>query len=378
MNPLSTASLSAQIPRTGEPVDPVRLFQPFQADLDQVRNLIAERIFREEAFGELLHETGSGGGWDMWDHPEWLVRIVQAGADECPLTAVKRMAEHLAARGGKLYRATLILAILRALKCASPKSITLAAALELIHLATLLHDDVIDEAEMRRGKPSMPTLFDNAPAVLMGDHLYARAFEMLSECGVMPIVAAACRATSAMCRGEVEQLHWIGRCDIPESAYFRLIEMKTAALIACCAHSSALLAGREEDAPLWSDFGNTLGLVFQMADDLLDFTSDPETLGKATGSDAADGKFTLALILHREALGEGGEGLRRFLANCGSPQEIAAALEEAGRLDQVRRRIVDLQGLCHRQLEMLQSRVPASQGFDFLHHLVEFTGARNR
>jgi octaprenyl-diphosphate synthase len=287
------------------------------------------------------------------------------------------MAEHLVARGGKLYRATLILAIIRALSRAHPKAVTLAAALELIHLATLLHDDVIDDADIRRGKPSIPTLFDNAPAVLMGDHLYARAFEMLSECGVMRIVASTCRATSAMCRGEVEQLQWIGRHEIPEEVYFRLIQMKTAALIGCCTESASVLCHREEDADRWYQFGDTLGLVFQMTDDLLDFTSDTQTLGKQAGSDAADGKYTLPLILLRDRLG-GGEALRRFLEGTSTPREIVEKLTDEGCLDKARERVLDLQKVCHRLLEQLRKGSDDHTAFEFLHGLVDFTGARNR
>jgi octaprenyl-diphosphate synthase len=287
------------------------------------------------------------------------------------------MAEHLVGRGGKLYRATLILAIIQALSKSNSKAVTLAAALELIHLATLLHDDVIDEADIRRGKPSMPTLFDNAPAVLMGDHLYARAFEMLAECGIMRIVSSTCRATSAMCRGEVEQLQWIGCHDIPEEAYFRLIQMKTAALIGCCTESAAVLCGCEEESESWYQFGNSLGLVFQMADDLLDFTSDTDTLGKQAGSDAADGKYTLPLILLRERLG-GAESLRRFLEGTATSSEIADKLKVEGCLLKVRERIRDLQKVCHGHLDRLQKGNHEASAFEFLHCLVDFTGARNR
>ncbi|MCA9434826.1 MAG: polyprenyl synthetase family protein [Candidatus Omnitrophica bacterium] len=377
MNSLSTVSPSIDPRKTAPNRGLSDLLEPYQSDLSQVREMIAERIFRQEGFGELLISTGGQADWKEWDHPDWLLRLLESGEDSASKSTPLRMAEHLVSRGGKLYRATLILVIARTLAAENPKTVTLASALELIHLATLLHDDVIDNADLRRGKPSMPTLFDNAPAVLMGDHLYARAFEMLSECEIMRIVSATCRATSAMCRGEVEQLQWIGRHSIPEEAYFRLIEMKTAALIGCCSESTAVLCGREDLAEDWYRFGNTLGLVFQMADDLLDFTSDPETLGKQTGSDAADGKYTLPLILFRERIG-GPEALKNFLSEAGGPEEIADRLREEGVLDQVRERILELQKICHEQLDRLLKDCRDDDSLEILHRLVDFTGSRTR
>ncbi len=377
MNSSSTVSPSLDVRNPSAPPDLSQILITFDSDLHQVRTLIAERIFREESFGELLIATGVSGGWREWDHPDWLIRMLEPESSTMPATTPSQMAEHLVARGGKLYRATLILAIINALSDNQQKGVTLAAALELIHLATLLHDDVIDNADMRRGKPSMPTLFDNAPAVLMGDHLYARAFEMLAECEIMRIVSATCRATSAMCRGEVEQLQWIGDYEIPEEAYFRLIEMKTAALIGCCTESASVLCGKEEQSEEWYRFGNTLGLVFQMADDLLDFTSDPATLGKQTGSDVADGKFTLPLILFREGQGSG-EKLRTFINEAGSNERITKRLREEGVLERVSERIRDFQKVCHRHLDNLQKKNSSNESFEILHTLVDFTGNRTR
>ncbi|MCA9417437.1 MAG: polyprenyl synthetase family protein, partial [Candidatus Omnitrophica bacterium] len=133
----------------------------------------------------------------------------------------------------------------------------------------------------------------------------------------------------------------------------------------------------EDLAEDWYRFGNTLGLVFQMADDLLDFTSDPETLGKQTGSDAADGKYTLPLILFRERIG-GPEALKNFLSEAGGPEEIADRLREEGVLDQVRERILELQKICHEQLDRLLKDCRDDDSLEILHRLVDFTGSRTR
>ncbi len=344
-------------------------------ELEMVRELIAERVFLEESFGELLAATGEQLNWDGISMPEWLERMcvdIEPGE-----TLVKRMSRHLLAQGGKLFRATLILLSIRALSPHEERGPKLAAAMELIHLATLLHDDVIDHAEIRRGRPSLPSVFDNTPTVLMGDHLFARAFELVTECGHLGIISSSCRATSAMCRGEIEQLQWINHTDVTEEVYFRLIERKTAALMASCTESAALLCGLNEVRGEWYRFGLALGLLFQMTDDLLDFTGDERVVGKQTGSDAAAGKYTLPLILLRDRLGSP-EALQTFLSSVSSPLEIREKLGSLGVFQEVRRRLAEMAGTCQTMLANLSSTCQDHEAVASLEDLVAFVVSRDR
>lgn len=343
---------------------------PVALGLERVRELITERVFRDEEFADLLLATGEKAGWDRMVLPEWLQRIAVVPVNGYQ-SKTRAMSEHLMGRGGKLFRASLILSILRSLSPKEDRGPKLAAAMELIHLATLLHDDVIDRADFRRGSPSLPALHDNSPTVLMGDHLFARAFELIAECEHMGLISSSCRATSAMCRGEIEQLQWIGRADVPEQAYFRLIEMKTAALMASCAEGAAILSGLANRRGEWYRFGLSLGLLFQMTDDLLDFVADQRVLGKQTGSDAAAGKYTLPLILLRERLG-GPEALETYLTERSGSGELSRSLESEGVLEEVRVRLHQLADSCREQLRSLSADAADPPAFDALYELVDF------
>lgn len=375
MNSSQLASTALREPVIAPVKDLAEVALPVSNGLDRVRDLIAERVFREESFGELLAATGEKVGWENILLPEWLERMLYHIPSDGE-SKTRAMSLHLMARGGKLFRATLILSTLRALGPVDERGPKLAAAMELIHLATLLHDDVIDRADVRRGSPSLPRLYDNAPTVLMGDHLFARAFELIAECGNLAIISSSCRATSAMCRGEIEQLQWIGRPDVPEEAYFNLIEMKTAALMASCTESAALLAGHAAERGDWYRFGLALGVLFQMTDDLLDFTADEEVLGKQTGSDAAAGKYTLPLILLRDRLG-GPAAFKAFLDSGPSPKIFRDFLSKNSVLEEVRDRLRDLAETCRNQLQHLSAGHPHSAAFEPLFDLVEFVVARD-
>ncbi len=343
-------------------------------ELETVRTLISERVFLEESFGELLAATGERMSWEQVSLPGWLEQMRVDGAPG--ETLIDRMSRHLLAQGGKLFRATLILLSVRALTPNEERGPKLAAAMELIHLATLLHDDVIDRAEVRRGRPSLPSVFDNSPTVLMGDHLFARAFELIAECGHLGIISSSCRATSAMCRGEIEQLQWIHHADVTEAIYFRLIERKTAALMGSCTESAALLCGHHKDRGEWYRFGLTLGLLFQMTDDLLDFTGDELVFGKQTGSDAAAGKYTLPLILLRNCLGSP-QALQAFLDSASTPLVIRERLANLGVFQEVRRRLGELADTCRNILAGLSTHCQDREAVACLEELVDFVVSRD-
>jgi len=355
--------------------DLTELLSPLADDLKSARGILTERIFQAEDFSERLLIARNAAAQDASELPGWLERITEIpDKDDGSLAA--EMAEHLITHGGKMFRSALVLAVIRACGGGAQDAAKLAAAMEMIHMATLLHDDVIDRSDTRRGAASMPARFDNSPTVLMGDHLFARAFELLSECGRVEIVASAARATSKMCLGEVEQLEWIGRADIPEEVYFRLIERKTAALMASCCETAAFLCENDSHVEEWNKFGCLLGLIFQMVDDLLDFTADEQRLGKAVGSDAEAGKYTLPLILYRDRLGSR-EAFAEFLAGCASQEDIRAALEGECVFKDVRSRIEDLVENCQGYLNRLADSQIDPAGCHLLSGMVDFVALRD-
>lgn len=170
-----------------------------------------------------------------------------------------------------------------------------AAAVELIHTASLIHDDVIDGAQKRRGKPSLNHLHGNCPAVLTGDYFFARAFELVSLCENHTLIRLFTTAISTMCEGEIEQFNNAFNCDLDEEQYYRCAYCKTAVLLEACCEAGALLSGQDYVYEL-KQFGYYLGMAFQITDDLLDISGDPECTGKPIGSDLREGTITLPLI----------------------------------------------------------------------------------
>ncbi len=172
-----------------------------------------------------------------------------------------------------------------------------AAAVELIHTASLLHDDVIDGAQQRRGKPSLNFLYGNNPAVLTGDYFFARAFELVALCENNVLISLFTAAISTMCEGEIEQSRNAFNCNTSEAQYLRCAYSKTAVLMEACCKAGALLSTLDQHArQQLQDYGRNLGMAFQITDDLLDIWGDPASTGKATGSDLREGTITLPLI----------------------------------------------------------------------------------
>ncbi|MDZ4349502.1 MAG: polyprenyl synthetase family protein [Xanthomonadaceae bacterium] len=210
---------------------------------------------------------------------------------------INQIAEHIIAGGGKRLRPTLVVLSARAMGYQGTAHHQLAAIVEFIHTATLLHDDVVDESELRRGRKTANALWGNAPSVLVGDFLYSRSFQLMVELGEMTVMQVLADTTNAIAEGEVLQLLHIHNPDVDEAAYLRVIERKTAVLFSAAARLGGLLAGADADAQqALADYGRLLGLAFQVADDVLDYTANPEMLGKNLGDDLAEGKATLPLI----------------------------------------------------------------------------------
>lgn len=210
---------------------------------------------------------------------------------------INQISEHIIAAGGKRLRPMLATLVARALGHAGQAPTQLATIIEFIHTATLLHDDVVDESNLRRGRKTANALWGNAPSVLVGDFLYSRAFQLMVELNDMTIQQVLADATNAIAEGEVLQLLHVHNPDTDEPTYLRVIERKTAVLFAAATRLGALVAGADTDTQQrFSDYGLNLGMAFQIADDVLDYTSDAETLGKNLGDDLAEGKATLPLI----------------------------------------------------------------------------------
>ncbi|MGQ0800935.1 MAG: polyprenyl synthetase family protein [Pseudomarimonas sp.] len=210
---------------------------------------------------------------------------------------INQVAEHIIAAGGKRLRPVLLLLAARSLGFTGATAHQLAAVIEFIHTATLLHDDVVDESDLRRGRKTANALWGNAASVLVGDFLYSRSFQLMVELEQLPVMRILADTTNAIAEGEVLQLLHVHNPDTDEAAYLRVVERKTAVLFAAATRLGAVLAGAAPDIQqALHNFGLNLGFAFQIADDVLDYTADPQALGKNLGDDLAEGKATMPLI----------------------------------------------------------------------------------
>ena len=244
---------------------------------------------------------------------------------------IPELAGHLIAGGGKRMRPMLTLACARLLDYSGMRHHKLAAAVEFIHTATLLHDDVVDGSGLRRGRRTANIIWGNPASVLVGDFLFARAFELMVEDGSLKVLRILSRASSVIAEGEVNQLTAQRRVETSEDHYLDIISAKTAALFAAACRIAAVVAEREEAAEEHLDaYGRHLGIAFQLIDDAIDYASDAATMGKGVGDDFRDGKVTLPVIL---AYARGSEDERAFWrqAMAGGRSE-AADLAHATRL----------------------------------------------
>lgn len=266
---------------------------------------------------------------------------------ESRVPLVEKIADYIISSGGKRLRP--LLALLSGGLCGQidERHHKLATVIEFLHTATLLHDDVVDTSDLRRGRPTANAKWGNAPSVLVGDFLYARAFELLVEIGQMPVMNRLAVATRTIAEGEVMQLMNVRNPDATEAQYMDVIKGKTAVLFQASSETAALLSGCDEEKSLkLARYGLNLGLAFQLIDDVLDYDGDTEKLGKNVGDDLAEGKPTLPLIhamtvassdeakLIRQAIRKGGlddlDAIVDIVHRCGSIDYVRAkALEHA-------------------------------------------------
>ena len=217
---------------------------------------------------------------------------------QSPVTLIPTLAGHLIAAGGKRLRPVLTLASAALCGYAGTRHRKLAACVEFIHTATLLHDDVVDASELRRGEPSANALFGNEASVLVGDFLFSRAFELMVEDGSLEVLRILSGASAVIAEGEVLQLTTMRHTGTSEQAYLDVVRAKTAALFAAACRIGAVVAGRpaaEEEA--LRTYGLNLGIAFQIIDDVLDYSAEQARLGKRVGDDFREGKMTLPVIL---------------------------------------------------------------------------------
>lgn len=210
---------------------------------------------------------------------------------------VENIGHYLVEAGGKRLRPLLVLLTANALNYQGKEHLSLAAIIEFIHTATLLHDDVVDVSSLRRGRATANAKWGNAPSVLVGDFLYSRAFQMMVGIGKMDIMAILSDTTNVIAEGEVQQLVNAKDPQVTEDNYFKVIDKKTAVLFAAaCETAVVLCGGSEAQRKALYRFGQLVGVAFQLVDDALDYTGDAATLGKNVGDDLAEGKPTLPLI----------------------------------------------------------------------------------
>ncbi|MBL8211369.1 MAG: polyprenyl synthetase family protein [Bryobacterales bacterium] len=226
--------------------------------------------------------------------------------------AVTSIARHLQASGGKRLRPTMLLLAARMIGPTTPGTIRMAAVMEMIHAATLIHDDVIDMAETRRGRASSNVVWGNHISVLAGDWLYMQAFQIALRERKFHLLDLLINLTQMMVEGELLQLERIGKIDISEADYMQLIDRKTACLFSACSKVGSHMAGADDATESrLGEFAWNLGIAFQLVDDILDFTARETILGKPTGNDLREGKVTLPLIY---ALKDADAGERQMIA----------------------------------------------------------------
>lgn len=253
---------------------------------------------------------------------------------------VGQISHYIIAAGGKRLRPALLLMVCGALGYQNPLRFSLAAVVEFIHTATLLHDDVVDDSTLRRGRPTANETFGNPASVLVGDFLYSRAFQMMVEAGQMRIMQILAEATNIIAEGEVLQLMNMHDASLDEEGYLLVIRSKTAKLFEASARLGAVLAGSPADVEdACATYGQALGTAFQIIDDVLDYDGDATELGKNLGDDLREGKVTLPVIIAMQRGTAEQHELLRNVIETGSTDElqrVAAIIRDTGALSATR------------------------------------------
>lgn len=339
---------SATARRTG---DPSKMTTSPQADVRALLAPIAEdmaavdRIIREELASDVrrMHEIG----------------------------------EYITSAGGKRMRPALLIMMARALGYQGDLAPYLGATIELLHTATLMHDDVVDESDMRRGRPTANARWGNGVAVLVGDFLYTRSFQMMIRAGNLKVMEALANAANRLSEGEVIQMANAHDPSVDEERYFQVIERKTACLFEAAARMAAAIADADEKSVnALAEYCLALGNAFQIADDILDYQGVAADIGKNLGGDLREGKMTLPLIYARELADEGDRAMidEAVRKGDGDFDKISAVVLKSGALDRCRAR-------AEKELERGRaalSQIPSSIFSESLLNLLSFTVKRDR
>ncbi len=290
---------------------------------------------------------------------------------------VSQIADYIISAGGKRIRPALVLLTANAWGYGGTEHHKLAAVIEFIHTATLLHDDVVDESELRRGRQTANALFGNAASVLVGDFVYSRAFQMMVSVNNMRVMQILADATNVIAEGEVLQLMNMHDPDVTEERYLQVIRSKTAKLFEAATELGTLIAGAPEDAiAAASEYGRSLGTAFQLIDDVLDYSGNATDIGKNVGDDLREGKPTLPLIY---LLQHGTETQRALVRDCIAQgdeahfDEILSAITQSGALEYTRKKATDAS---QRAIEAIR-HLPESAYKQALTELAVFAVSRN-
>jgi octaprenyl-diphosphate synthase len=314
-----------------------------------------------------------------------LARPDMARVDECirgalasEVVLIDQVANYIITGGGKRLRPMLLTLCSRACAYQGQQHVPLAAIVEFIHTATLLHDDVVDESEVRRGRQSAHSVWGNAAAVLVGDFLYSRSFQMMVEIGSMRVMEILADTTNTIAEGEVLQLLNLGDPEVSEQAYLRVIENKTAKLFEAACRLAAVIAGQTGSVEsALASYGAHLGRAFQLADDLLDYNGDPDALGKNVGDDLAEGKPTLPLILARARATEAERERIDAAVRSGGQEHLQDVLDIIQRTGALATTLERARGEAHGALQALHA-LPESPWRESLEVLAHYSYQRRR
>lgn len=282
------------------------------------------------------------------------LELLEIMSEDLPL--IQEVNKHLLQMRGKMFRATLTLLSSAIEGEAEPRALRLAAAIELMHLATLVHDDSVDHSVLRRGLPTVNSLFSHQIAVIMGDLLYSRGLQTLVKIGDIEILRIITDVTNELAIGEMRQLGAIDRLGFTEAEYFKLIRAKTASLLAAACETGALCGAARHRAPM-SRYGERLGMAFQIADDIIDYTENETVTGKPGGLDLKEHKVTLPLIAALPRLSPAGRRLVDDLFATEAPTDA--------QVGQVIRAVADVGGIeaaRHRGEQLVQEAEEALAG----------------
>ncbi len=287
---------------------------------------------------------------------------------------IRTIGDYIVGAGGKRMRPALLLVVANALGYRGVDHHLLAAVVEFIHTATLLHDDVVDESDMRRGRRTANAVFGNAASVLVGDYLYSRSFEMMVETNTMAVMSILSEATTVIAEGEVLQLMNVHDPDISLDRYLQVVRYKTAKLFEASAQVGAVIArATTEQQAAAAAYGRHIGTAFQLIDDVLDYSGDVHTLGKNVGDDLREGKATLPLIRVMETGSRAQKRLIQDAIKAGDADfaAVAQAIHDTGALDYTRQAAVAEAGLARQAIAAYPSSAYQETLLEFCTFAVE-------